>query len=198
MKINLRRAAKIASDIQMEISKINLQTEKKIVSNQAASAIVVKNLEITNFETSVNRLLSLTRVLYDVRREITLANAYVPTNTYKSINIVLTEMNSFKAQLSSINKLLSYNDISLNDSEWSSVYLADIERRKSPTYINYGSDNLTLCLMTETFKQTMKQCAISLKRDLDKMSDTLLYLNTTLDITIDLTDWTLLEGEGIV
>ena len=110
----------------------------------------------------------------------------------------LSDINAAKAQLLIFTKLLASENTTPEDLEWSSIYLANVDKRKSATYVDYGTENLTLSLMTPTFKVILKQSVISLKRSINKLSDALLFLNTNLEIDILSTDWETLEGEGIV
>jgi len=195
MKLTLRRAAQVQSELQREISAIDLSTVAKFRLNPAADPVNQLAQAVAKFEDNLRLHAQLTDLLYRLRASVGLANSTT------EVSGLLAQDAAIRSKQQTIASVLSQRENTPSDDEWTSFYQMYLKRLQNSERSPYdlGDSNTlsasTLTAVQRTFLQTK---LTELKRLHNQISDQLLAINTVNTIEVDNQDWTQLQTLGLV
>ena len=195
MKLTLRRAAQVQSELQREISAIDLSTVANFRLNPAADPVDQLAQAVAKFEANLQLHTQLTSLLYRLRASVGLANSTT------EVSSLLAQDAAIRSQQQAIAGVLSQRENTPSDDEWTSFYQMYLKRLQNSERSPYdlGDCNAlsasTLTAVQRTFLQTK---LTELKRLHNQISDQLLAINTVNTIEVDNQDWTQLQTLGLV
>ena len=195
MKLTLRRAAQVQSELQRELSAIDLSTVAKFRLNPAADPVNQLAQAVAKFEGNLQLHAQLTDLLYRLRASVGLANSTT------EVSGLLAQDAAIRSQQQTIASILSQRENTPSDDEWTSFYQMYLKRLQNSERSPYdlGDSNTlsasTLTAVQRTFLQTK---LTDLKRLHNQISDQLLAINTVNTIEVDNQDWTQLQTLGLV
>lgn len=194
MKLTLRRAAQVQSELQREISAIDLSTVANFRLNPAADPVDQLAQAVAKFEANLQLHTQLTSLLYRLRASVGLANSTT------EVSRLLAQDAAIRSQQQAIAGVLSQRENTPSDNEWTSsyqMYLNRIQKSERSLY-ELGDSTLAASLLTATQRAILQNNLTDFKRLHNQISDQLLAINTVNTIEVDNQDWTQLQTLGLV
>ena len=194
MKLTLRRAAQVQSELQREISAIDLSTVAKFRLNPAADPVDQLAQAVAKFEANLQLHTQLTSLLYRLRASVGLANSTT------EVSSLLAQDAAIRSQQQAIAGVLSQRENTPSADEWTSSYQMYLKRLQNSERSLYelGDSTLAASLLTATQRAILQNNLTDFKRLHNQISDQLLAINTVNTIEVDNQDWTQLQTLGLV
>lgn len=188
MRINLKKANAIQLSITEVISGINVQTVVNVaVFSKAKDKIQTENARLKE---SLDRVLSLNFVLYQLRKEVARVNATSGvTDLLADIARVTKEMSMF----SSIANTPKHEDFSVLSQRLNRIETAD-----SSSYGFGNQESISTSVVSEENVKEAQEKLKALKRLKDSLKEELLLKNLDTHIVLTEEQVSVLKAEGII
>ena len=186
MNITLRKANAVQISINEMIKGLAVDTSVRIneVEDQNEQINAVRDV----FDTHLATRTKLVGALYEIRKAVAVANAD------NGINNMLAEVAMLEKEIQ-FNNTFATQQPRLSDAVITGK-IAKIKDAKEDRF--YGRDDVTTSVFTKAEVEEYKRTVADLKRQKQKLQDTLLELNVQTEITLDDETATFLERADIL
>ena len=188
-KINLRKASAIQKEIGNFLQENQIETTVEVpLLVQEANIAIAKSQDTMHKRVTLH--LKLNDILFNIRASVSIAN-----NT-SGISSLLARTNLIKSQLSLLNKVKKAEPtvvLKVLDS-----MIVQKTNSTKDSYYSGNSSTLTVGLLTEEFAVEVNKDIIALKRERNKVNESVLALNVKTEIEISDANYQELEVLGIV
>jgi hypothetical protein len=192
MKITLRRAAQLQSEITRAMSDISLQASVAVEPNPVIPAKTVYTQNFQRFSQSYLTWTDLNRICTQIRSAVGEANAQL------GVARLLAEDAGAKLHQNVLTNLVAAGKaVYPGDQAWEAVYQRSLEKQNTEANSYYYKDP-TMSLLDENTVQKLKEELATVRRRRNEISDQLLGINTNNTIDINEQDWARLQDLGLV
>jgi hypothetical protein len=188
MKVTLRKAAQIVSQIQNWKTSNTVAAQVSLTKNSVIDAENVMRTGEQNFNNFVNTTLSLNEISARIKNSVGQANSAT------GVTDCVGELNGIEQSI----KFLSAYTKQIAEPSDIEVTAALFETLKNETgeYTSYGS--VSASYVTKPVAENMKHQLSKLKKSKNRISDELVAINSTNHIEINAVDYAILESLDIV